>query len=131
MADREYDIVLFGATGFTGGLTAEYLARNAPDTLRWALAGRSASKLEAVRERLAKIDPRYAELPLLEADVQDSASIDAVARSTRVVITTVGPYALYGAPLVGACAHAGTDYVDLAGEPEFVDKMWLLFNKKA
>ena len=131
VADRDYDIVLFGATGFTGGLTAEYLARNAPDTLRWALAGRSTAKLEAVRERLAKIDPRFSELPLLEADVKDSASMDAVAQSARVVITTVGPYALYGAPLVGACAHAGTDYVDLSGEPEFVDKMWLQFHEKA
>jgi short subunit dehydrogenase-like uncharacterized protein len=131
MADRDYDIVLFGATGFTGGLTAEYLARNAPDTLHWALAGRSIAKLESVRERLAKIDPRFAELPLIEANVNDGGSIDAVAQSTRVVITTVGPYALYGAPLVGACANAGTDYVDLAGEPEFVDKMWLLFNERA
>lgn len=131
MPDRDFDIVLFGATGFTGGLTAEYLARNAPDTLRWAIAGRSAAKLEAVRVRLADIDPRYADLPLIEVDVQDGEAVNSVASSTRVVITTIGPYALYGAPLVGACAHAGTDYVDLAGEPEFVDKMWLLFNEKA
>ena len=74
MADRQYDIVLFGATGFTGGLTAEYLAHHAPDTLRWAIAGRSLAKLEAVRERLAKIDPRYAELPLIECDVNDGDS---------------------------------------------------------
>jgi short subunit dehydrogenase-like uncharacterized protein len=125
MADRQYDVVVFGATGFTGGLTAEYLARHAPATTRWALAGRSAQKLEACRSRLADANPAAAELPLLHADVTDPASIRAVAESTRVVITTVGPYILHGEPLLAACAAAGTDYVDLTGEPEFVDTMWL------
>ncbi len=126
-----YDIVLFGATGFTGGLTAEYLARHAPEGTRWALAGRSRPKLEAVRERVAKLDPRCADLPLLIADVTDEASLRDVAESTRAVITTVGPYLSYGEPLVAACAKAGTDYVDLTGEPEFVDRMYLSHHEEA
>jgi short subunit dehydrogenase-like uncharacterized protein len=131
MADREHEVVLFGATGFTGQLTAEYLASHAPSDLRWALAGRSERKLEAVRARLAEINPALAQMPLLGADVEDPASIDAVAASTSVVITTVGPYIHYGEPLVAACAAAGTDYVDLTGEPEFVDLMWLRYHEQA
>ncbi len=131
MAEREHDIVLFGATGFTGALTAEYLAANAPAQVRWALAGRSPQKLEGVRARLAAANPSLAKLPLLSADVTDEASIQTVARSARVVITTVGPYIRYGEPLVAACAQAGTDYVDLTGEPEFVDLMWLRHHEQA
>ena len=122
---REYDVVLVGATGFTGGLTAEYLLRHAPSGLRWALAGRSPEKLESVRGRLAEADPAAADLPLLHADTADPASLADVAASTRVVITTVGPYLEHGGPLVAACAEAGTDYVDLTGEPEFVDRTYL------
>ena len=106
---RDHDVVVFGATGFTGELTSVYLAEHAPAGLRWALAGRNQSKLEAVRSRLSKIDPALADLPLLHADTTDDASLKEVAASTRVVITTVGPYLLYGAPLVAACAEAGTD----------------------
>jgi short subunit dehydrogenase-like uncharacterized protein len=125
MADRDFDIVLFGATGFTGGLTAEYLARNAPARLRWALAGRNKSKLEAVRARLAEIDPRLESMELLIADSTDRDVLASVAARTRVVITTVGPYLVHGEPLVAACAAAGTDYVDLTGEPEFVDRTYV------
>ncbi len=128
---REYDVVLFGATGFTGGLTAEYLAEHAPDGCRWALAGRNLAKLEGVRDRLAARDARLADLPLLQADVTDPASLRAVAESARVVITTVGPYLEHGEPLVAACAAAGTDYVDLTGEPEFVDRMYLAHHATA
>ncbi len=128
---RDHDVVVFGATGFTGELTAAYLAEHAPAGLRWALAGRNQSKLEAVRSRLSKIDPALADLPLLHADTTDDASLKEVAASTRVVITTVGPYLLYGAPLVAACAEAGTDYVDLTGEPEFVDQMYLEHHETA
>lgn len=128
---RDHDIVLFGATGFTGGLTAEYLLRHGPAGLRWALAGRNAEKLEAVRSRLAAIDPAAADLPLLHADATDAASLADVAASTRVVITTVGPYLEHGEPLVAACAEAGTDYVDLTGEPEFVDRMYLAHHATA
>lgn len=131
MSERTYDIVVFGATGFTGGLTADYLARHAPEGLRWALAGRSRSKLEGVRQRLVSIKPALSALPLLEADVGNAASLRAVAESARVIITTVGPYLLHGEPLVAACAAAGTDYVDLTGEPEFVDRMYLGYHEQA
>jgi short subunit dehydrogenase-like uncharacterized protein len=129
--ERERDLVLFGATGFTGGLTAEYLAGNAPANLRWALAGRNRAKLEAVAARLAAASPEAPTPELLVADAADSAALAKIAAATRVVITTVGPYALYGAPLVAACAAAGTDYVDLTGEPEFVDRMYLEHHAEA
>jgi short subunit dehydrogenase-like uncharacterized protein len=119
MAERDHDIVLFGATGFTGALTAQYLAEHAGDGLRWALAGRNKAKLEALSERLG------VDVPLLHADVNEDASLRDVAESARVVITTVGPYVRYGEPVVAACAVAGTDYVDLTGEPEFVDRMYV------
>jgi short subunit dehydrogenase-like uncharacterized protein len=129
--EREYDVVVFGATGFTGELTAEYLARRAGAETRGALAGRSIDKLEAVRRRLADVNIACAKLPLLQADIADPESMRALAESTKVVITTVGPYIHYGEPLVKACAEAGTDYVDLTGEPEFVDLMWLRYNELA
>jgi short subunit dehydrogenase-like uncharacterized protein len=123
--ERDYDLVLFGATGFTGGLTADYLAAHGPTNLRWALAGRNRAKLEAVAARLAAARSPVTPPALLEADAADAPALARIAESTRVVVTTVGPYALYGAPLVAACAAAGTDYVDLTGEPEFVDRMYL------
>lgn len=129
--NRTHDIVLFGATGFTGGLTAEYLAAHAPAGLRWALAGRNPAKLEAVRDRLAAIDGACVDLPLLAADVTDPASLRELAESARVVISTVGPYTLHGEPLVAACAEAGCGYLDLTGEPEFVDRMYLKYDALA
>jgi short subunit dehydrogenase-like uncharacterized protein len=130
-SDRELDVVLFGATGFTGRLTAEYLAHHAPDGLRWGLAGRTQAKLEGVRDELATIDDALGDLPLLRADVTDDVSLKDVANRSRVVITTVGPYLQYGEPVVAACAEAGTDYVDLTGEPEFVDKAYLAHHTTA
>jgi saccharopine dehydrogenase (NAD+, L-glutamate forming) len=124
-AEREHDIVLFGCTGFTGALTAEYLAANAPPSTRWALAGRNMGKLEQLRDRLG------VDVPVLKADVTDAKSIANVAASTRVVITTVGPYIEYGEPLVKACAEHGTDYTDLTGEPEFVDRMFVKYHAVA
>jgi len=124
-AGREFDVVLFGATGFTGGLTAEYLAAHAPNGCRWAIAGRSREKLLAVRERLAEINPSCGDLELLVADVTDREALRAVVSRGRVVVTTVGPYLRYGEPLVAVCAETGTDYLDLTGEPEFVDRMYL------
>jgi short subunit dehydrogenase-like uncharacterized protein len=130
-SERPHDVVLFGATGFTGALTAEYLADHAPAGVRWALAGRNREKLAALRQRLAERNAQCAELPLLHADVDDAASLAALADSARVVITTVGPYINYGEPLVAACAEHGTDYVDLTGEPEFVDLMYLRHHERA
>ncbi len=125
MSDREHDVVCFGATGFTGGLVAEHLAQHAPPGARWALAGRNRAKLEAVRARLG------VDVDLLHADVEDPASLRAVAESTASVITTVGPYITYGEPVVAACAAAGTAYVDLTGEPEFVDRMYVAHHRRA
>ncbi|AVZ76475.1 saccharopine dehydrogenase [Streptomyces lunaelactis] len=129
--ERPYDIVLFGATGFVGALTAEYLAAHAPDGCRWAVAGRGREKLELLRERLAAINPDCAELPLIQADADDPGTLRELAESTRVVATTVGPYVWYGEPLVAACAEAGTDYADLTGEPEFVDLMYVRHDARA
>jgi short subunit dehydrogenase-like uncharacterized protein len=116
---RELDIVVLGASGFTGGLTAEYLAAHAPSATRWAVAGRNLGKLEALRDRLG------VDVQVLEADVDDQVSLRRMAEVSRVVVTTVGPYIRYGESVVAACAEAGTDYVDLTGEPEFVDRVYV------
>ena len=123
-SERDYDIVLFGATGFAGSLTADYLAANAPTGLRWAIAGRNRVKLDAVAARLNGVE-------VLIADAADAAALSDIARRSRVIISTVGPYLLYGEPIVAACAAAGTDYVDLTGEPEFVDRMYLAHHDRA
>ncbi|MYY07091.1 saccharopine dehydrogenase NADP-binding domain-containing protein [Streptomyces sp. ATexAB-D23] len=130
-AARPYDVVLFGATGFVGELTAGHLAAHAPDRCRWALAGRDRAKLERLRTRLAARHPRCADLPLLEADADDAGSLRALAESAHVVATTVGPYVWYGEKLVAACAEAGTDYTDLTGEAEFVDRMYVEHDTRA
>ncbi|MDX2014791.1 MAG: saccharopine dehydrogenase NADP-binding domain-containing protein [Myxococcaceae bacterium] len=117
MSTREWDVVLFGATGFTGALTAEYLAKHAPAELKLALAGRSRDKLEAVKQGLGPAGARFG---VLVADVSTPASLAAVAASTKVLVTTVGPYAKYGLPVVEACAKAGTHCCDLTGEPQFM-----------
>lgn len=129
---RSYDLVLFGATGFTGRLTAEYLAgRMASTRFKWAIAGRNRGKLDEIKRALVAIEPKAEAVAVLDANVESPGSLDALACSTRVVITTVGPYARYGEPLVAACARAGTDYVDLTGEPEFVDRMIERYDEEA
>lgn len=114
---RTYDIVLFGATGFVGKLTAGHLAAHAPEGTRIALAGRSSAKLRAVRDGLGA---PAADWPLLEADAGSADAMTSLARQARVVVTTVGPYAKYGMPLVTSCAQEGTHYADLTGEVLFV-----------
>ena len=118
MSEREFEAVVFGATGFTGRLVAEYLAAQHPG-MRWAMAGRSGDKLTAVRDEIGA----PADTPLIEADSADPASLQAMAERTDAVITTVGPYQKYGEPLVRACVSAGTDYVDLCGEPAWMRDM--------
>lgn len=125
-ADRPYDIVLFGASGFVGRLTAQYLAAHAPGDCRWALAGRGRAKLEALRAELGRPD-----LAVLTADSGDRDAVRELAGSTRVLVTTVGPYLQHGDPLVAACADAGTDYLDLSGEPEFADRSYLRHDARA
>ncbi|OUM45180.1 saccharopine dehydrogenase family protein [Arthrobacter sedimenti] len=114
---RDHDLVLFGATGFVGELIAGYLAVHAPADLRVGLAGRSRVKLEAVRSRLPVTARDWA---LIEADSEHPDSLAALAADTRVLFTTVGPYAKYGLPVIEACARAGTHYGDLTGEVSFV-----------
>jgi short subunit dehydrogenase-like uncharacterized protein len=126
-----YDVILLGATGFTGRLTAERLAAQAPDGLRWAIAGRDRRKLEAVAEDLADLGPAAGHVNTLIADVTDRSSLRTLAAETRVLATTVGPYMEYGEPVAAACAETGTDYVDITGEPEFVDRIWLAHHDQA
>jgi short subunit dehydrogenase-like uncharacterized protein len=120
---RKYDIVVMGATGFTGSLVAEYLVARGLGNLRLALAGRDPDKLERLRSSLAQIDPAAAKIPLLLADSFNRASLVEIAASTKVLCTTVGPYAKYGEQTVAACAALGTHYCDISGEPQFVRRM--------
>ena len=115
-----HDIILFGATGFTGGLVADTLARTLePGGTSWALAGRDIRKLRRVRERLAAVNPAWAELPLYQGLSHDPESLHDLAARARVMLTTVGPYTSRGELLVAACVAEGCDYVDLTGEPTF------------
>lgn len=117
--DRDFDIIVYGATGYTGRLVAEYLGQAYPQGVRWAMAGRSLSKLQQVRDELAL----PATIPLIAANSDDPASLRAMCERTTVVLTTVGPYQLYGSDLVAACAATGTGYVDLCGEPAWMRRM--------
>ena len=119
--NKPFDLVVHGATGFTGRLVAEYLLQRYPagSGLRWAMGGRSAAKLAAVRDELGAPP----DTPLVVTDSADAASLHALMAQTRLVLTTVGPYQLYGNELVAACAHAGVDYVDLCGEPAWMRQM--------
>jgi short subunit dehydrogenase-like uncharacterized protein len=120
MTARDHDIVLFGATGFTGKLVAEYLARHAPKGIRWAIAGRNQKKLEAVKRDLVAIDAALSDLPILIADGHDQATLDALVPKARVVCTTVGPIGEHGRKLVATCARNGTHYCDITGEVPFI-----------
>jgi short subunit dehydrogenase-like uncharacterized protein len=122
---RDLDVVLYGATGFVGKLTAEYLAKAAPEGLRVALGGRSEAKLGAVQRELG------VDWPLIVAESSDAAAMRAMAARTKVVATTVGPYRAYGLPLVEACAEAGTHYADLAGEVLFMREAIDRFDARA
>ena len=118
---KKFDIVVYGATGFTGQLVAEYLATRYKNDaqLKWAMAGRSLDKLKSVREAVGA----PADTPLIVADASDAASLNAMVAATKSVITTVGPYQLYGNELIAACVASGTDYFDLCGEPIWMRQM--------
>ena len=115
MTSPKFDLIVYGATGFTGKLVAEYLTTQyrGDASLRWAMAGRSLDKLAAVRDEIGA----PADTPLIAADASDPASLAAMVAQTKLVLTTVGPYQFYGNELVAACVDTGTDYVDLCGEP--------------
>ena len=123
--DRTWDIIVFGATGFTGALVAEYLCQTygVDQEVRWAIAGRNIQKLERVRAELSVRHPDAASLTLLEADSMQRASLDKLAQSAEVICSTVGPYVRYGAELVAACVQHQTDYCDLTGESPFIRQM--------
>lgn len=118
---REFDVIVYGSTGYTGRLVAEYLAKTygVGGDVKWAMAGRSADKLAAVRDEIGA----PADTPFVVADANDPASLKAMADRAGCICTTVGPYQLYGEALVSACAEAGTDYVDLCGEPAWMHQM--------
>jgi short subunit dehydrogenase-like uncharacterized protein len=121
MSSSKFDIIVYGATGFTGQLVAEYLAQHyrGDRNLKWAMAGRSLEKLAAVRDAIGA----PADTPLIVADAGNPASLKAMVDQTRLVLSTVGPYQLYGSDLVAACAASGTDYLDLCGEPVWMRRM--------
>ena len=117
----EFDVIVFGSTGYTGRLVAEHLLKTygASGSVKWAMAGRSAAKLADVRGEIGA----PASLPLIVADADDPASLEAMCKRAKVIITTAGPYQLYGSKLVAACAKTGTDYVDLTGESHWIAQM--------
>ncbi|MCG8393594.1 MAG: saccharopine dehydrogenase NADP-binding domain-containing protein [Pseudomonadales bacterium] len=122
MNDAQFDVVVFGATSFVGQILCQYLTDTygVDGELKWAAAGRSKDKLEQVRNQLGQA---AAALPLLTADANDAASLDTLCAQTRVVVSTVGPYALYGEPMIRACTSSGTDYCDLTGEVQWIAAM--------
>jgi short subunit dehydrogenase-like uncharacterized protein len=119
MMTTDFDVIVYGATGYTGRLVAEYIAQTYPTGVRWAMAGRSLTKLEEVRREMGI----GADVPLITANADDPSSLRAMCERTDVVISTVGPYQLYGSDLVAACAATGTAYVDLCGEPAWMRQM--------
>lgn len=123
MNERTFDVIVFGATGFAGRLVAEYLQDHHAGKVRWAIAGRNQAKLEAVAADLAKRAPQAPPVPIRVADSQDADALNALAAETKVLCTTVGPYAKYGGPLVAAAVANGTHTCDLTGEPQFVRRM--------
>ena len=128
MSEREFDVIVYGSTGYTGRLVAEYLDQTYAGTdIRWAMAGRSMDKLQAVRAEMGISD----DTALVVADSNDKSSLADMASRTKVVLTTVGPYQLYGTDVVAACVEAGTDYVDLSGEPAWMHDTVEQFDARA
>ena len=126
--EKQFDIIIWGASGFTGRLVAEYLNHQygIDGSLRWAMAGRSEAKLREVANEIGAVG-----VPIVTGNATDPASLDALVRQTRVICTTVGPYQKYGSALVAACCEAGTDYVDLSGEPAWMREMIDQYGERA
>ncbi|MFN8282144.1 MAG: saccharopine dehydrogenase NADP-binding domain-containing protein [Chitinophagales bacterium] len=132
MENRKFDIVLFGSTGFTGGLTAEYFAANVDlKKVKWAIAGRNAEKLEAVKSNLVSINAACSVVEILTCNSDDLASLENVTKQTKIIVTTVGPFAQHGETLVEACVNTATNYCDITGEPAFVKSVLKKHNKAA
>jgi short subunit dehydrogenase-like uncharacterized protein len=122
---REFEVIVYGASGFTGRLVAENLKRSYGDQVKWAMAGRDAAKLEGVKAEIG------ANAPVIVVDARDAAALENMAGRAKVVLTTVGPYQLYGEPLLAACAKTGSDYVDLCGEPNWMAAMIAKYGEAA
>lgn len=126
---KEIDIVIYGATGFTGQLVAEYFAENVNYSMvKWAIAGRNETKLLQLKDKLITLQAHLKDLKIIIADTDDETSLEKMAQSTKIVITTVGPYLLHGEPIVKACVEAGTHCLDLSGEPEYVQHIYKHYN---
>lgn len=130
---RKHDLVVFGVTGFTGLRTALYVAQNAPSDLIWAVAGRSRGKVEEARRKvLNECEGKWIkDVDVVVADSADQASIDEMVGNTRVIISTVGPYAKFGTPVIDACVRFGTDYIDITGETPWIRKMIDQYHERA
>jgi len=129
---RIYDIVVFGATGFTGRCISEYLARHlSSPNIRFAIAGRNFDKLMHLRTWLQAIQSRQSEIGVIVANIQDPSSLVKMAEQTQVMLSAIGPYSLYGEPTIQACLQTNTHYLDLSAEPEFVDNVYVHFNQLA
>lgn len=129
MANIEYDIVVYGATGFTGGLVVKYLAQNTDSTqMKWAIAGRDLNKLFKVKNSIVAEHPDLSSLGVIVASNEDEKSLERLAQSTKVVITTAGPYLKYGEQVVKSCVEAGTHCLDLSGEPNYVDHIYKYYD---
>lgn len=127
MQNRDYDVVLYGASGFTGKQTVEYFAEHSPKELRWAIAGRNREKLEAVKAGIAGAK----NADVLVADSQDQNAIDAIVSKTHVLLTTAGPFAMYGTGIVDACVRFRTHYVDITGETVWVRELIDRYHQQA
>src|SRR3970040_804997 len=128
MSEREYDAALYGASGFTGRQTAAYFATHAPSGLRWAIAGRDRGRLERVRQQ---VGPPANTMDVLVPASSDQPAVDDIATRTRVLLTTAGPYARFGTPLVDACVRSNTHYVDITGEPAWVGQLVARYHDRA
>ncbi|KJE89474.1 saccharopine dehydrogenase [Capsaspora owczarzaki ATCC 30864] len=130
---REFDAIVFGATGFTGAMVVEDIARSNKDKLSWAVAGRNKAKLQEVLNNVASTlnDQSIKNIPLVIADVADEASLKAMAQRARVILDCVGPYRFYGEQVVKACIDAGTDFLDVSGEPQYLETIALKYHKQA
>lgn len=131
MTKLNYDLVVFGATSFVGQILTQYLAEyfaTQKEQIRWAIAGRSQQKLQQVKDALGPIGQA---VPILVADANNQTELDALCAQTRVVVSTVGPYALYGEPLIQACVNNGTDYCDLTGETQWIKHMITKYEAQA
>ncbi|KAI8096624.1 saccharopine dehydrogenase [Halteromyces radiatus] len=131
MTSRKYDLVVYGATGFTGELTCEYIIEQKYKDLKWAIAGRSLAKLEKTKQNLIKLDESIKDIDLIIADASNPESLDAFLAQTKVVLSTVGPFIKYGTPLVEACLRQKTHYVDITGEYNWIKSVIEKYHEKA